>query len=452
MNKNKLIIIITIIVVIALLGTSAYMMFGGGSNNKSNNAQMPSMYNNKSKTVDIDKVTVGDVSKSVSGQGAIRTSEIKNIIAPVKCKVKNIDVKAGSLVKKGDKLFSFDEEELTKEYEASKRALQKKLKKLGSTAPSSDYITVRSPKAGKIAKVNLKKKKSISQLLKSSDSLIVIKDSDGNVINLDIPKSGTISYIKSSIKANKKVSKGSSLFTVKVPSNNYDDCLKEVEEAKEYVMLLEKYIENPHVYAQIDGIVNEVEKVVGKQSEKGTDVLSVQTQKGYMINIKIIQEELESVFLGQEAEISFGQRGKFKGTVNHINYIAKDDGSYEIGIIINNLDESKHSLYPGMKGKVTVFLQKKENVLRVPVEALKQDSKGEYVMVYNGESDDVSEMNPSEIPMEKKYVERGITNSMYAEIVSGVKKGEKVVVVKTSNNNDFMNGFGSPGVALVEMG
>lgn len=450
MNKNKLIVIITIIVVIALIGTSAYMMFGGSK--KGNNSQIPSMYNNKNKTVDIAKVTVGDITKSVSGQGPIKTSEIKSIKTPVTCEVEKINVKSGSLVKKGDILYSLDEEELAKEYEKAKRTLKTKLKELGNTSPSYDYIKVKSPKAGKIAEVNLKKNKSISKLLESSDNLIVIKDSDGNVINLNIPEDGVISYIKSSVKVKSKVKKGSSLFTVKIPSEQYDDSLKEVEEAKTYVKLLEKYIQEPHIYAQIDGIVNETQDVEGKASEKGTDVLSVQTQNGYKINIKITQAELEGIFLGQEAEVSFKDGDKLNGTVNHINYIAKDDGNYEISIVINNLEESNYSIYPGMKGKVTVFLEKKENVLRVPVEALKKDIKGDYVMIYTGESDDISDLSAAEIPMEKRYIERGMTNSMYAEIVSGVRQGEKVVVVKTSNNNDFMDGFIGNSMPIMGMG
>jgi multidrug efflux pump subunit AcrA (membrane-fusion protein) len=110
MNKNKLIVIITIIIVIALLGTSAYMIFGGNKKNESS-----PMYNNRNKTVDIAKVTVGDITKSVSGQGPIKTTEIKSIKTPVSCKVKNINVKTGSLVKTGDVLYSLDEEELAKE-------------------------------------------------------------------------------------------------------------------------------------------------------------------------------------------------------------------------------------------------------------------------------------------------------------------------------------------------
>lgn len=446
MKKNKLVIIITVVIVIAILGTSAYMLVGNGG--QSNAMQINGQQN---KTVDIGKVTIGDITKSISGQGAIQTSETQSIKTPVACKVSRINVGTGSQVKKGDALYTLDQDELNKQYEEAKETLREKMKAAGNTAPSYDYITVRAPKAGTIEQSNVKKKGDVSEILESNENLIVLNDTDGNNVQIDIPQEGVISSVKSSSRKGKTVKEGEELFTIKVPSMAFKNSLKEVEEAKAEVALLEKYLKDPTVYAETDGIVGEIKNdVLGAASEKGAEVLSIQSQNGYILNIKITQSELESISLGQEAEVSFDTGDMLKGSVKHINYKADESGNFEISVAIENLGSAENPIYPGVKAKVAIILEKKESVLRVPLEAIKQDGEGEYVMIYTGEDDDLSGYNAADIPMEKRYIERGITNSLYAEVISGVKEGEKVIVIKTSNNDDMFGDF-MPGGASVQM-
>lgn len=448
MNKKKLIVTITVVIVIAILGTGAYMLVGNGG-------QSTAAHTNgqQYKTVDIGKVTIGDITKSISGQGSIQTSETQSIKTPVDCKVNQINVGIGSQVKKGDALYSLDQDELNKQYEKAKATLREKMKEAGNTEPSYEYITVRAPAAGTIEQSNVKKKDDITEILKSADSLIVLKDEDGNNIEIDTPTEGIISTVYSSAKVGKTVESGDELFKVKIRSKAFENSVNEVEEAKAEVTLLEKYLKDPTVYAETDGIINEIKNdVLGTASEKGTEVLSIQSQNGYILNIKITQSELESISLGQEAEVSFDSGDTLKGSVKHINYKADDDGNFEISIAIENLGSAENPIYPGVKGKVAIILEKKENVLRVPLEAIKQDGEGEYVMIYTGEDDDLSAYNVADIPMEKRYIKRGITNSLYAEVISGVNEGEKVVVVKTSNNNNMFGDFISGGSSVQMIG
>lgn len=448
MKKNKLVIIITVVIVIAILGTGTYMLVGndGQSNSMQTNGQ-------QNKTVDIEKVTIGDITKSISGQGSIQTSETQSIKTSVACKVSSINVGTGSQVKKGDALYTLDQDELNKQYEEAKATLREKMKEAGNTAPSYDYITIRAPKAVTIEEVNVKKKDDVSDILKSKENLIVLKDRDGNKVEIESPKQGVISSVKSSTRAGKAVKEGEELFTIKVPSKAFTNSLKEVEEAKAEVALLEKYLKDSTVYAEADGIVNEIKnEVIGAVSEKGIEVLSIQSQNGYMLNIKITQSELESISLGQEAKVSFDSGDTLKGSVKHINYKADESGNFEISVAIENLGSAENPIYPGVKAKAAIILEKKENVLRVPLEAIKQDGEGEYVMIYTGEDDDLSGYNAADIPTEKRYIKRGITNSLYAEVISGVKEGEKVIVIKTSNDNGMFGDFMQGGVSIQKMG
>jgi multidrug efflux pump subunit AcrA (membrane-fusion protein) len=204
--------------------------------------------------------------------------------------------------------------------------------------------------------------------------------------------------------------------------------------------MLEKYLNDPVVYAEEDGIVDEIKNdETGVLLKKDTTVIRIQSRSGYALKIKVTQSELENISLGQSAEVTFDSDDAVKGSVGHINYKANDNGTFEVTIAMENSDGMLSNVYPGVTGKVTIELDKKEDVLRVPLEAVKQDNDGEYVMVYTGDSKDIAEYDVSTIPMEKRYIERGATNSLFAEVLSGLRGDEKVVIAKTSADSGALS-------------
>lgn len=429
MNKKK-IITVTVILVVAILGVGAYTLLGNQTSNNNQN----SIAQNRNKSMNIEKVTTGDITKSITGKGTVETNELKSAVAPVKCKIKEVFVKAGAKVSKGDKLFFMDEQELQDEYEKAQSELTTAMKELGYSSPSYEYITIKAPKSGKVEEVNVSKKKQLSDVL-ADKSAVVLTDENGKTIELIIPKSGEVTSVNT--KAGKKVKAGDTLFKIKVPSGTFDENIKKVEKAQAKVDLLKKHIDDPIVCSEFDGIVDEINtSALVDVIDKDTKVVSLQLQSGYMLSIKITQDELDSVYIGQQTEITFDSGYSLKGTVEHISYKADENGKFAISISLEETEQD-NVVYPGIKANASIILEKRENVLRVPLEALKQDEKGDYVMVYTGKDEDISGLDASNIPMKKRYVERGLTNSLYAEIKSGIKSGEKVVVAKVSNDNDM---------------
>lgn len=430
MNK-KLIITVTVVLIIAMLGGGAYVLLG----NKTSNDNVDS--NNQKRVVDIKSVSSGDITKSITGKGTVETHALENVAAPAKCIINEMFVKVGAKISKGDKLFSMDENELSKEYENAKSELKTAIKEAGDTAPSYDYITVRAPKAAKVEKVNISKKTKLSEVLKDK-SAIVLTDENGQAVELTVPHEGEVTSVKA--KVGKKVKAGDVLFSLKVPSGEFDKKLIKIKEAQAKLDLLAKYLKDPIIYSEYDGIVNEVTANPSQEAiDNGTKVLSLQLQSGYMLSISITQDELESVKKGQEAEISFDSGYSLKGLVEHISYKADDNGQFKIVISLKEAEQS-NEVYPGIKANASIILEKRENVLRVPIDAVKQDEKGDYVMIYTGEDENVTEVDISKIKMEKRYVERGLANAMFAEVKSGVKDGEKIVVAKSSGGDEGMYG------------
>ena len=77
-----------------------------------------------------------------------------------------------------------------------------------------------------------------------------------------------------------------------------------------------------------------------------------------------------------------------------------------------------HSIKPGMFANVNFVLERKKNVLTLPLEAVQQDDKGDYI--YTVSSDTVAH---------RKYITSGIKQESIVEITSGVDENDRVVTV-----------------------
>ena len=89
-------------------------------------------------------------------------------------------------------------------------------------------------------------------------------------------------------------------------------------------------------------------------------------------------------------------------------------------------------LKPGMSVEVDIETEKAEDVLLLPVAAVKEDQKGgSYVLVAGANYSSDS----AEADFEKRTVETGITDDVNVEIKSGLTEGELVVTGQASASN-----------------
>jgi HlyD family secretion protein len=95
-------------------------------------------------------------------------------------------------------------------------------------------------------------------------------------------------------------------------------------------------------------------------------------------------------------------------------------------------------LRTGMTATAVITVEKREGVVRIPLEALQETDGEQYV--YTGTAVSSTELG------DKKTVTTGISDGEYVEILSGLKSGEKLnFYYSTGNDNMFM--FGNrPGV------
>ena len=143
-------------------------------------------------------------------------------------------------------------------------------------------------------------------------------------------------------------------------------------------------------------------------------------EKVYKIVLSIEDKNLEKAKIGQNVEISIKKDEEtlnYLGTVTKINKDSNNKST--LNIEITNPDER---LEEGMQANCTVIIEKAENVVGLPVEAIQKDEEGkEYVDVVK---DDRS--------ADKVYIKTGISDDYYVEITYGLNVGDSVQIVKST--------------------
>lgn len=185
-----------------------------------------------------------------------------------------------------------------------------------------------------------------------------------------------------------------------------------VQTAEEAVMATE-------LIAPMDGTVTAVSGSVGESVGAGLITLANLSQP--VLELFLDESDLNMVGLGYEVEVVFDALpdDTFTGTVVQIDpQLVSESGITAVHALIQLDTDSfakPQTLPVGLNATVDVIGGRAENAVLVPVEALRELSPGEYSLfvMENGEP-------------KLRFVDVGIMDFTFAEILSGVEAGEEV--------------------------
>jgi biotin carboxyl carrier protein len=189
------------------------------------------------------------------------------------------------------------------------------------------------------------------------------------------------------------------------------------------------------IVAPYDGVISDISVASGSSVNASQELITIFDDKNLLTKISVDETDLVNLKVGQKADIKVNAYPdvKFTGVIKDIS----QQGTYSNGV--SNFDvtiafDDIHDIKAGMSIEATIVTESKENVLAVPVEAVK-DIKGEkYVLVFKDNA----------TPTLQK-VELGISNGRMVEITNGLVAGQEVELpqVQNSNNNSSkMKGMG----------
>jgi macrolide-specific efflux system membrane fusion protein len=187
---------------------------------------------------------------------------------------------------------------------------------------------------------------------------------------------------------------------------------------KEQLAYWEEVYKPTPLLAPINGQVI-VQTVQPGQTVTTSDAVTVLSDR-LIVQAQVDETDIGKITLGQKAVISLDAYPdtKVDGKVDHIYYestIINNVTIYEVNILPKRVPAIFRS---GMSANVNIIEQSKENVLLIPLEAVKQDAEGSFVLISQGNG---------EKPV-KRSVQLGIADDKNVEVVSGLETQDKVVI------------------------
>jgi len=192
-----------------------------------------------------------------------------------------------------------------------------------------------------------------------------------------------------------------------------------VEEARLNLASAQSQLEDTTLRAPFAGTVTAVEASAGEMVTTSS-IITLADLSEPLVEIYLDETDLELVAPGYEVEVVFDALpdDTFSGQVVRIEPALATVDNVPTVVAFASLEEQSRNpwLLPvGSNASVDVIAARAENVMLVPIEALRELSPGSYAVFVVADGQ-----------LEPRPVEVGLMDYAYAEIVSGLEQGEQV--------------------------
>lgn len=140
----------------------------------------------------------------------------------------------------------------------------------------------------------------------------------------------------------------------------------------------------------------------------------------YHIDVSIDETEISSVFEGQTVRIELDAfpDETLIGRVSEIDLVGNNTQGIVNYVARVALARTDLPIRPLMTAAVDIVIDQREDVLLVPNRAVKRDKDGKYVEYLDG------------VLPKKRYIEAGVRDDAYTEVLSGLEEGQEVITTK----------------------
>ncbi len=172
------------------------------------------------------------------------------------------------------------------------------------------------------------------------------------------------------------------------------------------------------VKANFDGTINSINVSEGDTVSGGTQLCQVVDFANMKVTMRVDEYDISKVYVGQQCTVTVTALEKrFPSVISHINRLSSSSGSVAYYTVTATVEVTQDVL-PGMQVTVSIPKEEAVDVVVLKMDALSFDPfNSAYVYVQNEAGE-----------MEMRFVEVGVDNGNYIEIVSGLSNGETVYV------------------------
>jgi HlyD family secretion protein len=186
---------------------------------------------------------------------------------------------------------------------------------------------------------------------------------------------------------------------------------------------------------------------------EGTTLLTMADLSRVRMRVTVDEVEMRDVRVGEQATVAvdaFPNR-TFHGVVEKIEPQAVVDQGVTFFPVLVSISNTDKALMPGMNGEVTIQAQTVKNVVAVPIDAVRTTKElGSIARLFGMNSDSLKSRLPQSLTLdtapqqnfivvgmpdgsfELRRVQLGANNLTNVQVISGVKEGDKVVLIGAS--------------------
>ncbi|MCL1855736.1 MAG: HlyD family efflux transporter periplasmic adaptor subunit [Clostridia bacterium] len=246
------------------------------------------------------------------------------------------------------------------------------------------------------------------------------------------------------VENHKRFRKNRCLYLIDVPvSDEYGTLLAKRDRLIRQIAGAKVILASDVVVSPIDGIVSVLVDATNTVQDAQTLLASLYVGDQKEMVVKV--DELDIIHLreGQSAVIQMDALPEqaYRGTVEHVSHVGTPDGGVTVYDVTIKIDTDKDDpLRIGMNGTASIMVQNERDVLLVPISALNSSRDGQYVWLYDPDS-----AAAEDEPGVRTFVATGMANEDFAQVLSGLREGDVVLITREANVDQgrrFMQNMG----------
>lgn len=394
--KSKKRIIISFISVIIL----SLFLFKGCSVSTNSNIKL-STYN----------VQKQNMEKTVNVNGIIEGSDSAEITSNLNYEFVSINVQEGDYVKKGDVLGVLNNKDLSSDYNISLKEYE-------------------------IAKSQLYEQQENTKLLVKEREIEYNEAKRQNEINKELFEEGSISkdeMIQSDILLEKSFIALSNAQNQLKQSSSIGSAFKSLEIKQELLNAKKDNLDKSKITSPIEGTVTRVNAKLGRiptAQNQSRAMFIVENLNDLIINVKISEFDIGEIKVGQKVIISSDvlKNKNVDGIVSRIaptGETSQDSSSSEMKIPVQIKITNKESLIAGVKAKAKIIVDKKNDIIAVPIESVIEENGEKYVFTGNNNV------------LSKVKITTGMENISFVEVTSkNINEGDIIITNPSTELKD----------------
>lgn len=208
-------------------------------------------------------------------------------------------------------------------------------------------------------------------------------------------------------------------------------CVEEDDTVKVGENIL-KYTNGTYLTAPYDLVISSYSVPDTKNKATSSNYIEVQNLKDLTISLSINENEISSINLDQEVQVSLtaDSNKTYTGKIKKIDSIGTYSSSgttFPVEVSLENDGDIKI----GMSVSCVINIDELTDVIAVPIDGVQINGDRRYVIVVeNGETKEVD-------------ITTGISNDEYVQVLSGLNGGEMIQVATTTKQNTIRGGGSS---------